>query len=164
MKIAFYHYPAGKPWYQVLQHLLVRWWTNGPYSHVELILEDKGNDIYTCASSSARDDGVRIKDIHLPINKWDIIEIDSTDNDMMAVRKYFAENANKKYDYLAWVGFIFRFIKGKRNRLFCSEAVCGSIGILQSWRYDPNSMVPIILRLPGAKFIQKGSSTEINNY
>lgn len=163
MKIAFYHYPEGKPWYQVLHHLLVSWWTNGPYTHIEVILEEKGKGVYTCGSSSARDGGVRVKNMSLPVSKWDIIEFDSTPNDLLKAKKFFEENSGRKYDYLAWLGFLFRVYKGERKKIFCSEAALSSVGFIQTWRYDPNSMVPLILRLPGAKFVQKGNKI-INEY
>jgi hypothetical protein len=48
----------------------VRWWTRGPYSHVELVFSDGMS-----ASASARDGGVRFKRIDFKPEHWDFIDL-----------------------------------------------------------------------------------------
>lgn len=62
MKIAFYK--ATRPGLQGIFNVLVRWWTRGPYSHTELVLEER-HGLSLCGSSSFIDGGVRLKWIKL---------------------------------------------------------------------------------------------------
>ena len=48
----------------------VRWWTRGPYSHVELVFSDGMS-----ASASPRDGGVRFKRIDFKPEHWDFIDL-----------------------------------------------------------------------------------------
>lgn len=65
MKLAFYRAKGN------IIDLLVRIWTNSPYSHVEIVTTNK--DWY---SSSSIDDGVRIKQIQDDGNSWDFVEVE----------------------------------------------------------------------------------------
>ena len=73
MKVAFY-----KDRTQFLDSLIA-WWTRGPYSHIELVFERDGKNL--CASASPRDGGIRLKEIELDPNHWDIIEIEGYDEE-----------------------------------------------------------------------------------
>lgn len=140
IKVAFYKYPKTKPFYSTALNRLTCWWTRGEYSHVEVILAE-ANGVYTCGSSSARDGGVRIKDMPLPTVKWDIVEVHG---DIDAVRAWFEREAGRKYDYLAWLGFLFRRMKGSANRWFCSEAIADCLGYRDAWRFDPNTLFVVL--------------------
>ena len=85
--------------------------------------------------------GVRIKNIKMPSYKWDFIEVDA---DVAHVRAWFEGQAGRKYDYLAWLGFLWRRESGSRNRWFCSEAVATSLGYADGWRFDPNTLFVVL--------------------
>ena len=57
----------------------VRWWTRGPYSHVELVFSDGMS-----ASSSMRDGGVRFKEIEYHPDRWDFIELNVDEEYVLA--------------------------------------------------------------------------------
>lgn len=137
MKLAFYKGPhAG---FAGLFDRAVRWWTRGPYSHVELVLSDG-----VCWSSSARDGGVRSKVIDLDPAKWDLVEVDGNE---LAARWWFEIHRGKKYDYLGLFGFVWRTVRSPNSRWFCSEAVAASLGFTQSWRFDPNTLAVVFGRI-----------------
>ena len=143
MKIAFYRYRKSDPIYKTIINRLVCWWTRGPYSHVEIVLGTNPDGTNICASSSARDGGVRIKNIKMPSYKWDFIEVEA---DAAQVRAWFEGQAGRKYDYLAWLGFLWRRESGSSNRWFCSEAVATALGYADAWRFDPNTLFVVLTK------------------
>jgi hypothetical protein len=124
----------------VLHHQLVCWWTRGAYSHVELIIAEGLTGECLCASSSARDGGVRSKLMRLPTDKWDFVAVLATTEKTEQVWQWFKAREGKKYDYLAWFGFVWRHESGSKNRWFCSEAIAEALGYQDSWRFDPNTL------------------------
>ena len=130
MKVAFYKSKKR------LFNRLVSWWTNGPYSHVELVLETMVCG-YVCASASNLDGGVRTKKMDLPKGTWDIIDV-PVDN--LAAIAWFAEHEGQPYDLLGLFGFIGRRGTQDQGKWFCSEAVAAALGYTEPWRYDPNTL------------------------
>lgn len=110
---------------------LVSWWTRGKYSHVEIVIDG------IWYSSSGMDGGVRAKKIDFDSSKWDIVHVEC---DHAQVVRWFERNESKKYDYLGLFGFIFRVVEGDKDKYFCSEAVAASLGIIDPWRYCPNTL------------------------
>ena len=130
MRLAFY-----KGRHTGLRGLLdaaVRWWTRGPYSHVELVMEDG-----TCWSASARDGGVRSKRVNTASGNWDVYEIDG---DEAAAVTWFEAHRGRKYDYAGLFGFVWRPCYGAESRFFCSEAIAAALGVAEPWRFDPNTL------------------------
>ena len=140
IKVAFYKYPKTKPFYTTVFNRLTCWWTRGQYSHVEIVLSEQ-DGVYECGSSSARDHGVRVKSMPLPPAKWDIVEIEG---DPERVRAWFVRESGRKYDYLAWLGFLFRRERGSTTKWFCSEAIADCLGYRDSWRFDPNTLFVVL--------------------
>lgn len=130
VKIAFY---------KDKRHLFnraVAWWTRGPYSHCELIIDG------ISYSSSIGDGGVRSKVIDYREDRWDIYDlpwVNSAD-----AKAWFEQHIGQSYDILGLVGFIIRRINGRRTRFFCSEACAESIGLTEGWRFDPNTLASIV--------------------
>lgn len=123
-RIAFYK-GWGDKWYHKITSALVKVWTRGKYTHVELINDDdtecpKGWCWY---SASAFNEGlVRVKNITIKEGHWDIYELGN-------FRQYdafdFMEGEiGKKYD---WPGIfltqIFRLGRHHKEKWFCSEIV-----------------------------------------
>lgn len=140
MKIAFYK--RKHHWYDAL----VRWWTRGPYSHVELAFH-VGDDVHLCWSSSPRDGGVRSKLMPLPKEHWDVLEI-GQDKRRATVLLWFKDRQGARYDWLGLLGFVMRRVKGRSSRYFCSEAVGAALGYDEAWRFDPNTLHAVVTRRP----------------
>lgn len=135
MKLAFY---KGRSHFF---NRLVAWWTNGKYSHVEVILDRLENGDYTCLSSSFRDGGVRVKNMPLPSEKWDIVAVKG--NDERAIF-WAVVHAGARYDILGLFGFVWRRQVHEDQRWFCSEVVADIIGLAHPSRYDPNTLYDIV--------------------
>jgi len=130
MKIALY---KGK---QHLFNKAVSWWTRGPYSHVELILDDG-----ISVSSSFRDGGVRYKNINYSnVDNWDFIEIGPEPTWM---RDRISGILGQKYDWMGLIGFVFRRVGDDRNKKFCSETLMYLLMYLEAWRFDPNTLAAV---------------------
>lgn len=123
---------------------LIRWWTDGPYSHVEVITktDDKGQ-VYSY-SAVLKGDAVRGEwRSDMDATGWDFVELDI---DPSYVEAWFDDKIKRgcKYDLLGLLGFVFRRNQYSKDKYFCSEAVADSIGLEEGWRYDPNALKPIV--------------------
>ncbi len=116
----------------------VAWWTRGPYSHCELIVDGKSY------SSSFLDGGVRVKEIDYDPEHWDIIDLPWADSEKAV--KWFEAHMGLGYDVLGLVGFVARRVEDDRNRYFCSESIAAALGFEESWRFDPNTLYPVLAR------------------
>ena len=117
----------------------VRWWTRGAYSHVELIFSDGMS-----ASASARDGGVRFKDIEYHPDRWDIIEIEADEH---FADVWFSTREGLGYDYFGLFGFVWRPHSGSALLWFCSEIVMGALKFDDPWQFNPNMVGTIARRL-----------------
>ena len=91
-----------------------------------------------CASAAPRDGKVRFKVLTLHPERWDIVDVPGiTDSQMEA---WFREHKDAKYDYLGLVGFVFRPIKGRSKKYFCSEAIAEAMGLNNPSRISPNDL------------------------
>ena len=146
MKIAFYK--GTRDGVQGFVNRAIRWWTNGPYSHVELVLNEAGDkEVWLCASSSGIDGGVRFKAMSLAPERWDIVDVADLFPNRLAALDFFRQHEGAAYDFWGIFGFVWRRSKGSAKRWFCSEAVAASLQIAQAWRFDPNTLYVIILAL-----------------
>jgi len=135
MKAAFYK--ATRPGIAGIYNRLVRWWDNGPYSHCEFVFSDG-----LSGSSSFMDGGVRLKQIDYNPEKWDFVEVDL---DELKVRAWFENHQGCGYDILGNIRFLIDFLPDAQDKFFCSEAIAESCGIIDSWRYSPNSLYSILM-------------------
>lgn len=122
---------------------LVQWWTRGPYSHCELVIEQAPNGMFCCISSSWCDGGVRAKWMFLPPERWDIVD---TEGNPDAARQWGLDHAGKRYDLLGLFGFVWRARRDNPHRWFCSEAVAAILGFPEPWRFSPNDLSNILKR------------------
>lgn len=130
-----------------LYNRLVRAWTRGPYSHVEVVFTDG-----TCGSASYVDGGVRYTRIDFDPAKWDMLVLPPGLE--AAARAYFDAHLGEGYDLLGNLHFLIGFIPDARRRKFCSEAAAEALGLRDGWRYDPSSLYPIVLRLAERGVVQ----------
>lgn len=138
MQIWFYKAEFGDRWDK-----FISWWTQGPYSHVELVFQDG-----VCFSSSARNGGARFKEIPLS-NHWIVVDIDHEDKEGI-VREWCREQAGKKYDWLGTVGLgIGMPWLNNRNKWFCSEIICfvlNKFNVEKLCEMTPNAMYDILTK------------------
>ncbi len=150
VKVAFY---KGKPSgiFAAIGDDLIRWWTNGPYSHAEIITQsnDKG-EVYSHSAVFLGGAGVRsIWRSDITEANWDVVEL--PDINAADVEKWFSDRIGCKYDLIGLLGFVWRRDQYSKNKYFCSETVADSIGIDQGWRYDPNALKCIVDNLSSFK-------------
>jgi hypothetical protein len=125
---------------------LVRWWTNGPYSHVEIITKTNDQGQSYTLSAVLKANAVRGVWQTLVDSDWDFVELDI---DPAVVESWFDDKIKQgcKYDLLGLIGFVLRRNQYSKNKYFCSETVADSVGVAEGWRYDPNALKPIIDKL-----------------
>ena len=116
----------------------VAWWTRGPYSHCELIVDGKSY------SSSFLDGGVRVKEIEYDPEHWDIVDLPWADAARAVM--WFEAHMGLGYDVLGLVGFVARRVEDDRDRYFCSESIAAALGFADAWRFDPNTLYPVLAR------------------
>lgn len=148
MLVAFY---KGR---KRLFNRFVSWWTSGPYSHCEAVIElgHGASGTVLCLSSSWMDKGVRPKVMALDPAHWDIIDVPSVD--VTGVLRWFNDHDKDDYDLPGLLSTSLPIRHGRR-RWFCSEAVGAAIGLKEPWRFDPNSFARICEAL-GGNWIQGG--------
>ena len=114
---------------------IIRKLTGSPYSHCELALPH-GNGQYDCCSSSIRDGGVRVKGMPLPSEKWDLIPVDVSREQVYAA---LVATIGAKYDWLGATGVIARW-RHDRYKWFCSEWCAMALGLANPERFCPGSL------------------------
>lgn len=111
--------------------------TDGPYSHVEVILETGKDGWALCLSSSMMDGGVRVKLINTASANWDIVTVRTsmTTDDAWA---WFHAHSNAKYDYAGALRYRLPLLKQNPRKKYCSEVVCEILKMDRS--YHPNGL------------------------
>ena len=144
MKLAMYKGPPSDFSHKVA-HLFTCLWTRSNYSHVELMLHESAvmNGKWLCASSSARDGGVRLKYINLNSGHWDIYDLPNFDRDAYNNAKaWFYEKGGAKYDWFGLLWFVLP-VKAFNNpkRYFCSEAIASALGLPKPHKFHPQKLL-----------------------
>lgn len=123
---------------------LIRWWTDSPYSHCELVFD--GDLLFSADAWSNR---VRFKTGYNR-ESWDEIALELNDAHIDKIMKFCAAQANAKYDWLGIAGFVIPAIKDSSDRWFCSELCCAALqqaGMLQginSGRVSPKHLYQLL--------------------
>lgn len=110
--------------------------TKGKYSHCEIVIKQK-NGKYQCYTSSIRDKGVRVKDMELPLDRWDLIEL--TQFNVSQIKRFYNKTKGCKYDFLGALGVVLHFGNNKK-RYFCSEWCAEALGLPEPHKFSPNSL------------------------
>lgn len=130
MRVAFYKDTAR------LFNQATAWWLSGPYSHCELVIRTDSAGVSLCASSSFRDDGVRLKQIVLDPDHWDFLDV-PFDVDEAHVMQWMLLHEDDEYDTLGLAGHVWRRGTGNRRKRICAQAVAEMLGMPDAWRFDP---------------------------
>lgn len=139
--LALYRGRRDGAWYRPgvaaarLSDWIIRTLTGSPYSHCELAVPCAGGQ-YDCYSSSIRDGGVRFKTMPLPPEKWDLIPVDASPEQ---VHEALAATFGAKYDWLGATGVIARWRHDKR-KWFCSEWCAWTLGLANPERFCPGGL------------------------
>ena len=139
--LALYRGRRDGAWYRPgvaaarLSDWIIRTLTGSPYSHCELAVPCAGGQ-YDCYSSSIRDGGVRFKTMPLPPEKWDLIPVDASPEQ---VYEALAATFGAKYDWAGATGVIARWRHDKR-KYFCSEWCAMALGLANPERFCPGSL------------------------
>lgn len=124
----------------------VAWWTRGPYSHCELVIQREPDGAAHCWSSSLMDGGVRSKVITLDPDHWDVVSLDVTPDKLVLALDWFEQREGSGYDVLGLLGFIWRAAADNSSRWFCSEALAAALGFIEPWRFSPNDLYAALSR------------------
>jgi hypothetical protein len=111
---------------------VIGWWQRHDSAHCE-VAETWGGSVHACVGASFLDRGVRMKVIDMPPEKWRIYEIDRPASSVAA---WYDRHKGDDYDVLGLLGFLWRPIRGRDRRWFCSELVANVIGLQEPHRYD----------------------------
>jgi len=148
MHLASYKGPATgllhRTTHWLICHLKPKSWAPyvpADYSHNELVFSIDEFGIGECASSSARDSGVRFKLIDIYSGRWDVKPLPQYDDAAeQRARWWFIKHEGEGYDYLGVAAFVKTFSKFVRevwNRWFCSESIGAGLEMK-----DPASLSP----------------------
>lgn len=145
MKVAFYKGTDHESRASRFIDNVIRWWTNGPYSHCELIIEEKEGHPLTLCASSKEGEGVRFKWLDLNPIDWDILEIYT---DETIVIKWFYDHSGEKYNYMGILDFVIplKTIWEKR-RWVCSEACAEALGFSNTSKISPNDLYRFLISI-----------------
>lgn len=143
MKLAMYKGPPSDMAHRV-SHWFTCLWTRSIYSHCELAFYQSPGGKHLCASSSARDGGVRFKYIDLSSGHWDVYDIPKQPRTDAVIREWFNAKSDDraKYDWFGLLWFILP-IKAFNNprRYFCSEAIAAALGLPKPHKYHPQKLL-----------------------
>jgi len=114
---------------------LIRWWTRGKYSHVEIVV---GSYQY----SSIEGIGVRKEWHKYDRSEWDYVDV--YDLNIDDVLEFFEMTKGHKYDKIGILGFIIP-LKDRTNEWFCSEWCSNALkisGYKVMWNKEPSKISP----------------------
>lgn len=141
MYLALYRGPSDSFSKQVF-HEAVCLRTRSEYSHVELVFDIDFFGVGTCWSSSARDGGVRRKQIDLTSGHWDVFDVSQIfdSHEEAYALAWFETRVGAKYDYFGLLFFVL-FVRTEDSRAyFCSEAVAAALQLREPWKVHPEGL------------------------
>lgn len=136
--LACYHGRASKRWHRICDGI-TRFFTRGQYSHCEIAVYLTDSE-YQCYSSSYRDGGVRTKVMQLDLDKWDLIPLDVS---IEQIQDSFNQTKESGYDLLGALGCV-AGLRQHPTKYFCSEWCFNTIYQSdQGWRFSPVQLYEI---------------------
>ena len=127
----------------MLEKLIAKW-TNGPYSHVEIMIPN--NNIYYMYSAVNYKEyrGVRKQKGYFNRDVFDYKEIEITKEQYLIIYSFLESILGSKYDGAGILGFILP-TQDRTDRWFCSEVVSNCFKIIGEefmWLIEPSSVSP----------------------
>lgn len=132
---------------------LIRAWTRGAFSHVELVHGNEGHGVISvyfdqlgkcmvgplCVSASSRDGGVRFKKIASKPGHWQLLDCPWVDAE--TAFDWAVGQQGKKYDYVGLIfSQLFSLRRHGKNTWFCSEFVGAALRINEPHRLSPSDL------------------------
>ncbi|MDO4440601.1 MAG: enoyl-CoA hydratase [Moraxella sp.] len=137
--LACYHGRADKLSHRIFDGI-TRFFTRGKYSHTEIAIA-LSDGRYECYTSSYRDGGVRCKVMDLFADKWELIPLSITHEQ---VKDYFKHTQGAGYDLWGALGAVALF-KQSDKKFFCSEWCYNAIfGSDKGWRFSPSDLASMV--------------------
>ena len=125
---------------------LIRFWTRGPYNHVEIRITDEQGHWWQLNADNIKGVVWRPADANYPSDVWDAVTLSEGAGDFEEVAELAAREKGCGYD---WVGILFAQILPLRRehpkKWFCSELVVAAMqecGYPQVLRKRPCSLSP----------------------
>lgn len=121
----------------LIGNALIRWWTESPYSHCEIVVSG------VCYSSSLMDKGVRDKQIDLHDGNWDLIDLPWASADK--VLAYYGKTMDQPYGWAdLFARQIFRAPSDDGVGQFCSEWCANALGLPDPRDHSPASLERLV--------------------
>jgi len=125
---------------------LIAAWTNGPYSHVAIILKVNGEYV-SYEAKEGRGKVVKNEHILNDINasRYDYVHVPINNQDVIV--EFLESIVDQKYDYAGIIGFVLPF-KDRSDMWFCSEVASNVLkidGYKPMWYLEPSSVSPNLL-------------------
>lgn len=160
LSLASYHRPPSRPdpghvwaWLGAWAfHVLVCVATLSRYSHTELVFGPPDADGFSCcASSSARDGGVRMKWIRLDPARWHVVPLSGLHGGVTtSAWAWFAGHDGQPYDrpglVAVWLFTVCPPLRSVwawlqlRRAWFCSESIAAALGLWRPWTRSPGAL------------------------
>lgn len=130
-------------------NLGIQFMDRSKYSHSELTIGHPFARVVNCYSSSGVDHGVRVKQMMLDPNKWDVVCLNHISPEQVV--ECFNRTRGEKYDYFGTGRFMLPFLLREHpSRWFCSEWVAWVMGYEQPWRFSPAAVHVLAIKNGGA--------------
>ena len=127
---------------------LIRWWTGSQYSHCELVING------TCYSSSVRDGGGVLQSHGAAIRQVGLTTWTWADDG--SVTDWFIEHERDRYGRFDLLTGQLLGMQRDHRGVFCSEACAKALGLRNSTRMSPQSLLDACLDInKNAVFICK---------
>lgn len=148
--LAFYKgTKAENPKAKLFDRLVCAWPKSaGRFSHVELVVR-RSSTVGWCWSSSARDGGVRAKEIELATGRWVLVDLPGAD--LARALAWFSRHHGRPYDYPGILGYVLPLVKQWRRWWYCSEACAAAIDVDGGSHIPPNKLFAWAAQRPGAR-------------
>jgi hypothetical protein len=147
MLIAFYK--STRPMPQGLFNIAIRGAMDSKYSHCEAIFGGDLSRPIECGSSSFIDGGVRIKDILLNSNHWDVLDVPRFDAEQS--RQWFIDHTGEPYDVRGLAAVILPVVGDNPGQRFCSEAILDSVDFHNAHKVDPGRFYDLCVFVGGVR-------------
>lgn len=100
---------------------LIKWRTNGEYSHTEFVNNFKDNEFGTYGAINFK--GVQFADYnwHIKGTEYDVFAIDVTEAQFDKFKNFLNDQLNKKYDIIGILGYIDNRVNQDDSKWYCSE-------------------------------------------
>lgn len=139
---------------------LIRLFTKSQYSHCEIAVYDEILQYpphitllngmapptqYRCYSASNRDGGVRMKEMPLPADKWDLVPLPNIST--KDIHALYQVTKGQGYDLAGVLGIVLPLPQAP-EKWFCSEWCGFVLGISRPWRYSPQMLYEYLKKNP----------------